>query len=287
MGFGHRVYRVEDPRAKHLKRLALELGQQVGDTSKVQILDTVVRVVGAEKHIFPNVDLYSGAAYAAMGISTDQFTPIFAMSRIAGWTAHVLEQHGNNRLIRPRSDYTGAHRPQVRPARRAVAGGPRPSPRRGPSGAVARAVDHQRGPGRLQPARPHPRLPREPAVAPPAPSSCAWSTTPPPTAPRRSSASGRAGPPLRYHRNADNVGLIRALNQGAGLAGGDRLCFLHNDTVMREPRWLERLEAAVDGPGRVGLAGLYGVRRLRRDGRYVGRTIVHALEGQPTLRARR
>jgi citrate synthase len=108
MGFGHRVYRVEDPRAKHLKRLALELGQQVGDTSKVQILDTVVRVVGAEKHIFPNVDLYSGAAYAAMGISTDQFTPIFAMSRIAGWAAHVLEQHGNNRLIRPRSDYTGA-----------------------------------------------------------------------------------------------------------------------------------------------------------------------------------
>jgi GT2 family glycosyltransferase len=93
------------------------------------------------------------------------------------------------------------------------------------------------------------------------------------------------GTPLRYHRNADNVGLIRALNQGAGLAGGDRLCFLHNDTVMREPRWLERLEAAVDGPGRVGLAGLYGVRRLRRDGRYVGRTIVHALEGQPTVRA--
>ena len=70
-------------------------------------LDTVVKVVGAEKHIFPNVDLYSGAAYWAMGIPTDQFTPIFAMSRIAGWTAHVLEQHGNNRLIRPRSDYTG------------------------------------------------------------------------------------------------------------------------------------------------------------------------------------
>jgi citrate synthase len=108
MGFGHRVYRVDDPRAKHLKRLALELGQQVGDTSKVQILDTVVRVVGGEKHIFPNVDLYSGAAYAAMGIPTDQFTPIFAMSRIAGWAAHVLEQHGNNRLIRPRSDYSGA-----------------------------------------------------------------------------------------------------------------------------------------------------------------------------------
>jgi len=91
----------------HRGHLALELGEQIHDTSKVEILDTVVKVVGAEKHIFPNVDLYSGAAYWAMGIPTDQFTPIFAMSRIAGWTAHVLEQHGNNRLIRPRSDYTG------------------------------------------------------------------------------------------------------------------------------------------------------------------------------------
>jgi len=107
MGFGHRVYRVEDPRAKHLRRLASELGQQVGKTSYVQILDTVARVMSAEKHIFPNVDLYSGAAYAAMGIPTDQFTPIFALSRVSGWAAHVLEQHGNNRLIRPRSEYTG------------------------------------------------------------------------------------------------------------------------------------------------------------------------------------
>jgi citrate synthase len=108
MGFGHRVYRVEDPRAKHLRRLASELGQQIGNSSYVQILDTVVRVMAAEKHIFPNVDLYSGAAYKAMGIPTDQFTPIFAISRVAGWSAHVLEQHGNNRLIRPRSEYTGA-----------------------------------------------------------------------------------------------------------------------------------------------------------------------------------
>ena len=107
MVFGHRVYRVEDPRAKHLRRLASELGQQAGKTSYVQILDTVARVMAAEKHIFPNVDLYSGAAYAAMGIPTDQFTPIFALSRVAGWAAHVLEQHGNNRLIRPRSEYTG------------------------------------------------------------------------------------------------------------------------------------------------------------------------------------
>jgi citrate synthase len=107
MGFGHRVYRVEDPRAKHLRRLATELGQQAGDTSSVDILDIVAGVVSEQKKIFPNVDLYSGAAYKTMGIATDQFTPVFAISRVAGWCAHVLEQHGNNRLIRPRSDYTG------------------------------------------------------------------------------------------------------------------------------------------------------------------------------------
>ena len=86
----------------------------------------------------------------------------------------------------------------------------------------------------------------------------------------------------RYHRNADNVGLIRALNQGAALARGDVLCFLHNDTEMRDVRWLTRLRAALDEPG-VGLAGLYGVRRVRRDGRYVGRTIVDAQEGSTPL----
>ncbi|MBI4562324.1 MAG: citrate synthase [Candidatus Rokubacteria bacterium] len=107
MGFGHRVYRVEDPRAKHLRRLASALGQQGGNTRYVEILDTVARVVTGDKHIYPNVDLYSGAAYATLGIPTDQFTPIFAISRIAGWSAHVLEQHANNRLIRPRAEYTG------------------------------------------------------------------------------------------------------------------------------------------------------------------------------------
>jgi citrate synthase len=110
MGFGHRVYRVEDPRAKHLRRLASELGREVGDSRAVEILNTVARVVTEEKHIYPNVDLFSGAGYAAMGIPTDQFTPIFAMSRVAGWAAHVLEQHGNNRLIRPRAEYTGSTR---------------------------------------------------------------------------------------------------------------------------------------------------------------------------------
>ncbi len=107
MGFGHRVYRVEDPRAKHLRRLATELGREVGDTGAVEILETVARAVTQDKQIYPNVDLYSGAAYAAMGIPTDQFTPIFAISRVVGWAAHVLEQHANNRLIRPRAEYTG------------------------------------------------------------------------------------------------------------------------------------------------------------------------------------
>jgi citrate synthase len=110
MGFGHRVYRVEDPRAKHLRRLATELGQQAGDTSSVEILNIVARAVTEAKHIYPNVDLYSGAAYKTMGIPTDQFTPIFAMSRVVGWTAHVMEQHANNRLIRPRAEYTGPAR---------------------------------------------------------------------------------------------------------------------------------------------------------------------------------
>ena len=110
MGFGHRVYRVEDPRAKHLRRLATELGQQAGDTASVVILNTVARVVTEQKHIYPNVDLFSGAAYKTMEIPTDQFTPIFAMSRVVGWAAHVLEQHANNRLIRPRAEYTGPGR---------------------------------------------------------------------------------------------------------------------------------------------------------------------------------
>jgi GT2 family glycosyltransferase len=91
--------------------------------------------------------------------------------------------------------------------------------------------------------------------------------------------------PLRYARNAANVGLISALNQGARLAGGEVLCFLHNDTEMREPAWLERLVSGLGGNRPVGLVGLYGARRVRRDGRYVGRTIVHCLEGGPSMPA--
>lgn len=91
--------------------------------------------------------------------------------------------------------------------------------------------------------------------------------------------------PVRYHRNAENVGLTRALNQGARVASGEFLCFLHNDTEMREPEWLARLQAAVDRGRDVGLAGLSGARRVRRDGRYAGRTLVHCLEGNGNLAA--
>lgn len=90
--------------------------------------------------------------------------------------------------------------------------------------------------------------------------------------------------PLRAHQNRENLGLSRALNQGWRLAGGEFVCFLHNDTEMRDPRWLERLVAALEGDRGVGLAGLYGARRVRRDGRYVGRTIVHCLMDGPAMR---
>jgi len=92
-------------------------------------------------------------------------------------------------------------------------------------------------------------------------------------------------PPLRYRRNPENAGLIRALNQGAALARGDRLCFLHNDTEMLDPHWLEKLEESVAGGDRVGLAGLYGARSLHRSGSYLGRSIVHCLAEGPTIRA--
>jgi GT2 family glycosyltransferase len=88
--------------------------------------------------------------------------------------------------------------------------------------------------------------------------------------------------PVRYHRNSENLGLIRALNQGWRLADREFVCFLHNDTEMREPTWLERFVGALQDSS-VGLAGLYGARRLRKDGRYAGRTIVHSLAERPTL----
>lgn len=107
MGFGHRVYHTEDPRAIILRRLSKEVGEDAGDLKWYHMLNEVRETIMAEKKLFPNVDLYSGSVYAQMGIPVDIFTPVFAVSRIAGWTAHVLEQYHNNRLIRPRAEYTG------------------------------------------------------------------------------------------------------------------------------------------------------------------------------------
>jgi len=111
-GFGHRVYHTEDPRATHLRRMSRELGERAGHPRWFQISQRIEQVVTGEKKLFPNVDFYSASTYYTMGIPIDLYTPIFAVSRVSGWTAHVLEQLGNNRLIRPRADYTGPTYPQ-------------------------------------------------------------------------------------------------------------------------------------------------------------------------------
>jgi citrate synthase len=111
-GFGHRVYRTEDPRATHLRRMARELGERVGQPRWAQMTERIEAIVKSEKGLFPNVDLYSASTYYALGIPVELFTPIFAVSRVSGWTAHVLEQYANNRLIRPRTEYVGPAYPQ-------------------------------------------------------------------------------------------------------------------------------------------------------------------------------
>ncbi len=111
-GFGHRVYRTEDPRATHLRRLARELGEERGEPAWFAVAQRVEHVVKAEKGLLPNVDFYSALVYRALGIPLDLFTPLFVVSRVAGWAAHVLEQQADNRLIRPRAEYTGPAYPQ-------------------------------------------------------------------------------------------------------------------------------------------------------------------------------
>jgi len=106
MGFGHRVYQVEDPRARHLKAMAEELSRQ-GDPQLLEIQERLVATVSERKGLAINVDFYSGSAYAYLGIPTDLFPLLFAMSRVAGWTAHVLEQYADNNLIRPLGEYVG------------------------------------------------------------------------------------------------------------------------------------------------------------------------------------
>ncbi|HUO58194.1 MAG TPA: citrate/2-methylcitrate synthase [bacterium] len=108
MGFGHRVYKNGDPRAKHLMRLSEQMGKLKGDTKWFEMSKVIDGVVQKEKKLLPNVDFYSASTYHYLGIPTDIFTPIFACSRITGWTAHVMEQLAHNRLIRPRAEYLGA-----------------------------------------------------------------------------------------------------------------------------------------------------------------------------------
>jgi len=106
-GFGHRVYNVKDPRAKILGERSEELGEAAGDTKWFEMSSTIEQYMAEEKGLAPNVDFYSASTYYQMGIPIDIYTPIFAISRVSGWVAHVLEQYDDNRLIRPRARYVG------------------------------------------------------------------------------------------------------------------------------------------------------------------------------------
>src|SRR5437763_884268 len=105
MGFGHAVYRTEDPRATHLRRFSKEMGERKGNTKWYDITAKLEEVMKREKNLLPNVDAYSASTYYMMEIPLDLYTPIFAISRISGWTAHILEQYADNKLIRPRAEY--------------------------------------------------------------------------------------------------------------------------------------------------------------------------------------
>jgi citrate synthase len=110
-GFGHRVYHTEDPRATHLRKMSEELGESSGNAKWFKMSRAIEKHVLAEKKLNANVDFYSASTYTMLGIDLDLFTPIFAVSRIAGWAAHVIEQLDDNRLIRPRAEYIGPDYP--------------------------------------------------------------------------------------------------------------------------------------------------------------------------------
>jgi len=107
MGFGHRVYKVEDPRATHLRAMSRELADTTGKRSAYEMSRAMELVVLEEKGLYPNVDFFAASVYHQLGIPIDLFTPVFAISRMSGWTSHVLEQQLDNRLIRPDSEYIG------------------------------------------------------------------------------------------------------------------------------------------------------------------------------------
>ena len=106
-GFGHRVYKTEDPRATHLRKMSKQLGEDAGQTKWYKMSRAIELYINADKKLNANVDFYSASTYATLGIDVDLYTPIFALSRIAGWTAHIIEQLDDNRLIRPRAEYIG------------------------------------------------------------------------------------------------------------------------------------------------------------------------------------
>ncbi len=107
MGFGHAVYRTEDPRATHLRKFSKEMGEREGEMKWYEMSRKVEEVIMREKGLYPNVDFFSASTYYMMGIPLDLYTPIFAVSRISGWTGHILEQYADNKLIRPRAEYVG------------------------------------------------------------------------------------------------------------------------------------------------------------------------------------
>ncbi len=108
MGFGHRVYRTEDPRATHLRKFSEEMGKRTNQPQWYEMSKTIEQFILEEKKLYSNVDFYSASTYYLMEIPLDLYTPIFAMSRVSGWVAHDLEQYANNRIIRPMAEYTGA-----------------------------------------------------------------------------------------------------------------------------------------------------------------------------------
>lgn len=108
MGIGHAVYKTEDPRATWLRRYSKEMADKSGTTKWYEMSQKIEKIMHDKKGMFPNVDFYSASTYYLMGIPLDLYTPIFAISRISGWTGHILEQYGNNKLIRPRAEYIGA-----------------------------------------------------------------------------------------------------------------------------------------------------------------------------------
>jgi citrate synthase len=107
MGFGHAVYKTEDPRATNFRRFSKELAERTGDMKWYEMSRKVEETIMREKGLFPNVDFFSASTFYMMGIPLDLYTPIFAVSRISGWTGHILEQYANNKLIRPRAEYVG------------------------------------------------------------------------------------------------------------------------------------------------------------------------------------